>query len=143
MPEDQEGILGLDHIGIAVKDLNEGIARFQTLLGAPPASRELVVEQNVDTAFFPVGEPNIELLEPTSQESPIAKFLDQKGEGIHHICLKVGNLESTLQRLKALGVRLIDETPKKGAHGKRVAFIHPKSLGGVLLELSESRVNPT
>lgn len=137
MPKGDGWVLGVDHIGIAVKDLSEGMARFEAILGAPPASMERVLEQGVNTAFFPVGGTNIELLEPCSQESPIAKFLERKGEGIHHVCLKVKNLESVLERLKASGVRLIDETPKEGAHGKRVAFIHPKSLLGVLLELSE------
>lgn len=127
----------VDHLGIAVEELSEAIGRFQTLLGCPPESSEEVKEYGVRTAFFPIGGTNLELLEPISQESPIAKFLKNRGPGIHHVCLGVSNLEGLLKSLKSAGIRLIDETPKKGAHGKLVAFVHPTSTGGVLIELSE------
>jgi methylmalonyl-CoA/ethylmalonyl-CoA epimerase len=130
-------LLGVDHIGIAVDNLSEAIERFQRLLGGPPESTEEVEEYGVKTAFFGVGETNLELLEPLAQQSPIAKFLQKRGPGVHHVCLSVSNLEGLLQALKSAGVRLIDETPRKGAHGKRVAFVHPNALCGVLLELSE------
>ena len=137
MPDMQGAILSVDHIGIAVDNLSGAIERFQILLGGPPESTEEVKEYGVKTAFFGVGETNLELLEPTSLDSPIAKFLQKRGPGVHHICLSVSNLEGLLQALKSAGVRLIDDTPRKGAHGKRVAFVHPASLGGVLVELSE------
>ncbi len=137
MPDMQGAILNVDHIGIAVDNLSEAIERFQRLLGGPPESTEEVKEYGVKTAFFGVGETNLELLEPLAQQSPIAKFLQKRGPGIHHVCLSVSNLEGLLQALKSAGVRLIDDTPRKGAHGKRVAFIHPNALCGVLLELSE------
>jgi methylmalonyl-CoA/ethylmalonyl-CoA epimerase len=137
MPDMQGAILNVDHIGIAVDNLREAIERFQSILGGAPESTEEVKEYGVKTAFFGVGETNLELLEPTSLDSPIAKFLQKRGPGIQHICLSVSNLEGLLQALKSAGVRLIDETPRKGARGKRVAFVHPASLGGVLVELSE------
>lgn len=137
MPDTQGAFLNVDHIGIAVDNLSEAIERFQRLLGGPPESTEEVKEYGVKTAFFGVGETNLELLEPLAQQSPIANFLQKRGPGIHHVCLRVSNLEGLLQALKSAGVRLIDETPRKGAHGKRVAFVHPASLGGVLVELSE------
>jgi methylmalonyl-CoA epimerase len=137
MPDMQGAFLSVDHIGIAVDNLSVAIERFQRLLGGPPESTEEVKEYGVKTAFFPIGETNLELLEPTSIDSPIAKFLQKRGPGIHHVCLSISNLERLLQALKSAGVRLIDETPRKGALGKRVAFVHPASLGGVLVELSE------
>jgi len=137
MPDMQGAFLSVDHIGIAVDNLSGAIERFQKLLGGPPESIEVVKEHGVKTAFFGVGETALELLEPISLSTPIANFLQKRGSGIHHICLSVGNLEGLLQALKSAGIRLIDETPRKGAHGKRVAFVHPNALCGVLLELSE------
>ncbi|MFI5181536.1 MAG: methylmalonyl Co-A mutase-associated GTPase MeaB [Thermoanaerobaculia bacterium] len=128
----------ISHIGIAVKSLVEGGA-FWELLGLLEEHRETVESQKVATSFRPVGESHLELLEPTSPESPIAKFLEKKGPGIHHLCLDVADVEAALLRLKAAGVKLINETPFDGAHGCRVAFVHPSATGGILLELSEKK----
>ena len=127
----------VDHIGVAVKDLQKALAFWENSLGIPCVGVEEVAVQKVRTAFLPVGDTEIELLEPTSDESPVAKFLEKKGEGIHHIALRVENLEAALEDLKAQGVQLIDTTPRYGAGGARIAFVHPKATGGVLLELSE------
>ena len=125
----------LDHIGIAVKSLD--VARIYETLGLTVDHRETVETQKVNTAFLSVGGANIELLEPTSPDSPIAKFIEKRGEGIHHICLRVDDIEAHLARLKSEGFRLINETPVPGAHGCRVAFLHPSAGNGVLIELSE------
>ncbi|HYC59100.1 MAG TPA: methylmalonyl-CoA epimerase [Thermoanaerobaculia bacterium] len=125
----------LDHIGIAVRSLDA--ARIYETLGLTVDHRETVETQKVNTAFLSVGESNLELLEPTSSDSPIAKFIEKRGEGIHHICLRVDDIESHLARLKAEGYRLINEHPVPGAHGCRVAFLHPAAGNGVLIELSE------
>ncbi len=129
----------VDHIAIAVPELEEAIHLYKGLLGKEPEHVEEVADQKVRAAFFGVGETNLELLFPTSPDSPISKFLeDRKGRGgLHHLCLQVTGLESHLQQLKSQGVQLIDEKPRIGAHGKKIAFIHPKSTGGVLIELSE------
>ena len=127
----------VDHIGIAVKSIDEALAFWQGALGIECTGVEEVAEQRVKTAFLPVGETEVELLEATSEESPVAKFIEKKGEGIHHIAIRVDNLEEALQELKEKGIRLIDETPRYGAGGARIAFVHPKGTGGVLLELSE------
>ncbi len=129
----------IDHVAIAVPDLNKGMDLYESLLGIKAAHIEEVVDQKVKAAFFPVDDTNIELLFPTSPDSPISKFLEKKPSGgLHHICMEVSDIESHLAELKAKGVVLIDEKPRIGAHGKRVAFVHPKSTGGVLIELSES-----
>jgi methylmalonyl-CoA/ethylmalonyl-CoA epimerase len=125
----------LDHIGIAVKSLDA--ARIYETLGLTIAHRETVETQKVNTVFLSVGDSNFELLEPTSADSPIAKFIEKRGEGIHHICLRVDDIEAHLERLKAAGYRLINEAPVPGAHGCRVAFLHPAAGNGVLIELSE------
>jgi methylmalonyl-CoA/ethylmalonyl-CoA epimerase len=125
----------LDHIGIAVRSLEA--ARIYELLGLEIGHVETVETQKVKTAFLSVGDSNLELLEPTSPDSPIAKFIEKRGEGIHHICLRVDDIESHLERLKAAGYRLVNETPVPGAHGCRVAFLHPSAGNGVLIELSE------
>lgn len=125
----------LDHIGIAVKSLDA--VRIYETLGLTVDHRETVETQKVNTAFLSVGDSNLELLEPTSPDSPIAKFIEKRGEGIHHICLRVDDIESHLARLKAEGYRLINEHPVPGAHGCRVAFLHPAAGNGVLIELSE------
>lgn len=129
----------VDHVAIAVPDLNEAIDLYRSLLGAEPGHIEEIEEQKVRAAFFAVGETNLELLFPTSPDSPISKFLaEKKGRGgLHHICIEVSDLEKHLEELKAKGVKLIDEQPKIGAHGKKIAFVHPKSTNGILLELSE------
>lgn len=129
----------IDHVAIAVKDLEEACQLYNNLLGKNADSIEVVEDQKVRAAFFSVDDTNLELLEPTSPESPIAKFLEKNPRGgLHHICMQVTNLEEHLARLKAQGVMLIDETPRQGAHNKRIAFVHPKSTGGVLIELSEA-----
>jgi methylmalonyl-CoA/ethylmalonyl-CoA epimerase len=125
----------LDHIGIAVRSLAS--AKIYEDLGLTIDHVETVETQRVKTAFLSVGDSNLELLEPTSPDSPIAKFIEKRGEGIHHICLRVDNIEEHLQRLKEKGYRLINEAPVPGAHGCRVAFLHPSAGNGVLIELSE------
>jgi len=125
----------LDHIGIAVRSL--AAAKIYETLGLKVDHVETVATQKVNTAFLSVGDSNLELLEPTSDDSPIAKFIEKRGEGIHHICLRVDDIESHLARLKAEGYRLVNEAPVPGAHGCRVAFLHPSAGNGVLIELSE------
>ncbi|HYR27502.1 MAG TPA: methylmalonyl-CoA epimerase [Thermoanaerobaculia bacterium] len=125
----------LDHIGIAVRSLES--AEIYKVLGLEIDHVETVETQKVKTAFLSVGDSNLELLEPTSPDSPIAKFIEKRGEGIHHICLRVDDIEAHLERLKAAGYRLVNEHPVPGAHGCRVAFLHPSAGNGVLIELSE------
>ena len=125
----------LDHIGIAVRSLDA--VKIYEALGLKVEHTEVVASQGVRTAFLSVGDSNLELLEPTGPDSTIAKFIEKRGEGIHHICLRVDDLESHLVRLKAEGYRLINEHPVPGAHGCRVAFLHPSAGNGVLIELSE------
>ncbi len=128
----------IDHIGIAVPDLAEAIAQYQAM-GFDYHGQETVVEQKVTTAFFEIGESHLELLEPTEPDSPVGKFLAKRGPGIHHLCIQVDDIESALARFKAAGLNLINETPVIGAGGHRVAFVHPKSTSGVLLELLEPK----
>ena len=125
----------VDHIAVAVKNLDEAVKKYEKI-GLKPYHIEEVPDQKVKVAMIKVGETNIELLEPTSEDSPIAKFIEKKGEGLHHVALRVEGLEKILVNLKEAGVRLIDEKPRKGAEGKLIAFIHPKETG-ILVELSE------
>ncbi|HVT44735.1 MAG TPA: methylmalonyl-CoA epimerase [Thermoanaerobaculia bacterium] len=125
----------LDHIGIAVRSLDA--ARIYEALGLRIDHVETVESQRVKTAFLSVGDSNLELLEPTSADSPVAKFIEKRGEGIHHVCFRVDRIEEHLEKLKREGYRLVDEAPVEGAHGCRVAFLHPATAGGVLIELSE------
>lgn len=125
----------LDHIGIAVRSLDA--AGVWKSLGLEVGHVETVESQKVKTAFLSVGDSNIELLEPTGPDSTIAKFIEKRGEGIHHICLRVDDIEAHLERLRSEGYRLINEHPVPGAHGCRVAFLHPAAGNGVLIELSE------
>lgn len=127
----------LEHIGIATRGIDEAIGFWRDALGLEVVETEEVEEQKVRVAMLPVGEPRVELLEPTSADSPIAKFLEKRGPGIHHIAMRVQDIRATLARLKEKGARLIDEAPRVGAGGCLVAFIHPASSGGVLLELVE------
>lgn len=127
----------LDHIGIAVRSLEA--AKIYETLGLAVEHVETVPTQQVRTAFLSVGDSNLELLEPTGPDSTVAKFIDKRGEGIHHICLRVDSIEEHLERLKAAGYRLINEAPVPGAHGCRVAFLHPSAGNGVLIELSEKQ----
>jgi methylmalonyl-CoA/ethylmalonyl-CoA epimerase len=127
----------LDHIGIAVRSIDA--ARVYAALGLAVQHIETVETQGVKTAFLSAGDANLELLEPLSPQSPVAKFIEKRGEGIHHICFRVSDLEEALERLKQQGFRLINEAPVPGAHGCRVAFLHPAAGNGVLIELSEKR----
>ena len=134
----ESGVRRISHLGLAVPSVDAGGALWD-LLGLAEEHREAVASQKVLTSFRPVGESSLELLEPTSPESPIAKFLEKKGPGLHHVCLEVADVAATLATLKAAGVRLVNETPFEGAHGCLVAFVHPAATGGVLLELSQPR----
>ncbi len=127
----------IEHIGIAVKNLRESNAVFEKLFGQPPYKEEEVASEGVKTSFFMNGPNKIELLEATNSESPIAKFLEKKGEGIHHIAFDVTDIEAEIQRLKQEGFVVLNEIPKKGADNKLVAFVHPKSTNGVLIELCQ------
>ena len=127
----------IDHIGIAVKSIEEALKFWETTLGIKCTGVEEVAEQKVKTAFLPLRDTEVELLEPTADDSPVAKFIEKKGEGIHHLAIRVDDLESALSGLKAQGVRLIDEKPRAGAGGALIAFVHPAASGGVLLELSQ------
>lgn len=130
-------ILKVDHIGIAVKSIDATKQLYRDLLGLNHTGSETVAGQKVTTAFFPVGDTEVELLESTSSDGPIAKYLEKKGEGIQHIAFRVENIEDSLAELKAKGVQLIDEKPRIGAGGAKIAFLHPKSTFGVLIELCE------
>jgi methylmalonyl-CoA/ethylmalonyl-CoA epimerase len=130
-------VLKVDHIGIAVSSIEEVKKLYTDILGLEHLGSETVAEQKVTTAFFPVGETEVELLESTSPDGPIGKFIEAKGQGVQHIAFRVENIEKALEELKAKGVRLIDEKPRKGAGGAKIAFLHPKSTYGVLVELSE------
>ncbi len=127
----------IDHIGVAVANLKEAADAFATILGVKPSEPEEVGEQKVRVVFFDVGGVHIELLEPTCPESTIAGFIEKRGQGLHHVAYRVDDIESELNRLTAAGVRLIDATPRCGAHGMKIAFVHPKSSGSVLTELCE------
>jgi methylmalonyl-CoA/ethylmalonyl-CoA epimerase len=130
-------ILGIDHIGVAVRSIDDAAPFWNDALGLAARGKETVQEQNVTTLFLPVGESQIEVVESTTPDGAVAKFIDARGEGIQHIALRVDNLDEALNQLREKGVRLIDETPQKGAGGARIAFIHPKSTHGILLELVE------
>ncbi|PIU49473.1 MAG: methylmalonyl-CoA epimerase [Desulfobacterales bacterium CG07_land_8_20_14_0_80_52_14] len=130
-------ILKIDHLGIAVKSIDAGKALWTNILGLPFEGTETVTEQKVTTAFFPVGESEVELLESTASDGPVAKYIEKRGEGIQHVAFRVENIEEALAFLKEKGVALIDEKPRKGAGGARIAFLHPKATNGVLVELCE------
>ena len=129
----------IEHIGIAVKNLEESIKYYEEVLGLKCYNVEEVKDQKVKTAFFKVGEVKIELLESTDPEGPIGKYVEKKGEGIHHIAFAVNNIEEKLKHAEEKGVRLIDAAPRKGAEGLDIAFLHPKSTFGVLTELCEDK----
>ena len=130
-------IKNIAHIGVAVKSIEEALGIYRDILGLEVAGIEEVEEQKVRTAFIPVGGTEIELLESTDPDGPIGRFISRRGEGIHHIALDVEGIEGLLDRLRERGVRLIDERPRINIHGRKYAFIHPKSTAGVLLELCE------
>jgi methylmalonyl-CoA/ethylmalonyl-CoA epimerase len=128
----------LDHIGIAVKDLSAALAFYRDALGLEIEGTEDIESQQVRAHFAPVGEARLELLEATAPESPIAKHIDKRGPGLHHITLRVDDIHAVLARLKARGVRLIDDAPRPGAEQSLIAFVHPASTGGVLIELKQA-----
>jgi methylmalonyl-CoA/ethylmalonyl-CoA epimerase len=127
----------LDHIGIAVKSIEESLPYYRDVLGLEYLGSEVVEAQKVRVAFLKLGESSIELLEPTSQESPVFKFLEKRGSGIHHLALRTSSIEEALDAHKSSGAQLIDDKARIGAHSMKIAFVHPKSTGGVLLELCE------
>lgn len=132
-------MLKVEHLGIAVKELNTSIPLFGQLLNTPCYKTESVDSEGVNTAFFQTGDTKIELLEATNENSPIAKFIVKKGEGIHHIAFEVENIEAEMKRLAALGFELLNEKPKNGADNKLVCFLHPKTTNGVLIELCQEK----
>src|SRR5205085_5717189 len=132
----------IEHIGIATHTLDDALQFWRDALGLEVVDIEEVAEKGVRVAMLPLGEPRIELLEPTGADSPVAKFLEKRGQGIHHIAVRVDDIRATLQRLKEQGARLIDESPRVGAGNCLVAFIHPSSANGVLVELVEHTTRP-
>ncbi|MGC4056562.1 MAG: methylmalonyl-CoA epimerase [Chitinophagaceae bacterium] len=130
-------MIRIEHIGIAVANLKDSIELYEQLLNTPCYKTEVVESEHVSTAFFRVGDSKIELLEASDPESPIAKFIAKKGQGIHHIAYEVENIQAEMKRLEALGFELLNVSPKKGADNKLVCFLHPKTSGGVLVELCQ------
>ncbi len=129
----------IEHIGIAVKNLEESIKFYEEVLGLECYNIEEVADQKVRTAFFMVGQTKVELLESTDPEGPIGKFIEKKGEGVHHMAFAVKGIEDALAKMDEKGIRLIDKNPRKGAEGLDIAFLHPKSTHGVLMELCEDK----
>jgi methylmalonyl-CoA epimerase len=129
--------LRISHIGIAVKDADAALKLYQEVLGLEPSSIETVESQKVKTVHIPIGDSSIELLESTSPNGVVAKFIEKRGEGIHHIAIEVDDIQATLAQMKSAGFQLIDETPRMGAGNMLIAFIHPRSTSGVLLELCQ------
>jgi methylmalonyl-CoA/ethylmalonyl-CoA epimerase len=127
----------LDHVAIAVRDLDSALAEYKSLFGAEPLYREKVEAQGVEEAMVAVGGSFIQLLEPLSDDSPVGKFLQRKGEGLHHIALAVADIEAALDHLRAEGARLVDDEPRRGGRGARIAFVHPRAFAGTLVELVE------
>ncbi|HDQ99153.1 MAG TPA: methylmalonyl-CoA epimerase [candidate division WOR-3 bacterium] len=127
----------INHVAIAVSNLDDAASTWEALLGLQMSGREHVASNKVEVGFIPVGESRIELVQPAAPDSPVAKFIEKRGPGIQHLCFEVDDIEAELARLKAAGVRLINEQPVAGAHGYRIAFVHPASTGGVLVELSQ------
>jgi methylmalonyl-CoA/ethylmalonyl-CoA epimerase len=130
-------VLKIDHLGIAVNSIDEGKNFWTDVLGLDFEGTETVEAQKVTTAFFPVGESEVELLESTAPDGPVAKYIEKRGQGIQHIAFRVENVAAALEELKEKGVQLIDQKPRQGAGGAKIAFLHPKATGGVLVELCE------
>jgi len=130
-------ILKIDHLGIAVNNIDDGKAFWSDVLGLDFEGAETVAEQKVTTAFFPVGESEVELLESTAPDGPVAKYIEKRGQGIQHVAFRVENIDEALAELKEKGVQLIDQQPRMGAGGARIAFLHPKATNGVLVELCQ------
>lgn len=133
------GAYKIDHIAIAVRSIKESLAFWETRLGLACDGQETVADQGVHTAFLVAGESHVELLEPTSLDTHVGKFLAQRGEGLHHIALGVPDVEAAIAAARAAGLRMIDEQPRPGARGARIAFVHPKSTGGILVEFCERK----
>ena len=131
----------VEHIGLAVKDLEQAIQTWTLLLNAPPYQRESVESEQVETVFFKTGQTKIELLGATAPTSPIAKFLEKRGEGIHHIAFAVEDIKKEMERLQSCGFRILNETPKVGADNKLICFLHPADMHGVLVELCQERTS--
>ena len=129
----------LTHIGIAVRNIKDSSSRFAKLFGMQEGHSEEVADQKVKATFFRIGEGGIELLEPTGPDSTIAKFIEKRGEGIHHLSFEVDDIEKEIARLKGEGFQMIDEKPRDGADGYRIAFLHPKSTNGILIEISQKQ----
>ena|ERR1044072_2083498 len=127
----------IDHVGIAVEDLDAALALYMESLGMPLAHRETVEEQGVEAALLDVGEGHIELLRPLGPDTPVGKFIAKKGTGMHHVAYAVSDIDAALEQAKAAGLQMIDETPRVGIRESRVAFVHPKSTGGILTEIVE------
>ncbi len=127
----------VDHIGIAVKNLDETLKFYEDVLGIKAQGNEVIEEQKVRVAFLPIGDTEIELLESTEENGPVSKFIEKKGEGIQHIAYKVDDIDKAVEEMKSKGIRMIDEKPRYGAGGAKIAFLHPKSTFGVLIELCE------
>ncbi len=132
-------LTAIDHVGIAVEDLDEAIERYRTTLGVEPTHRERVVDQGVEEVLFAVGGSFVQLLGALGPDTPVGRFLASHGPGVHHVAYRVDDIAVALEHLRAEGVRLIDETPRRGSRDTRIAFVHPKSMGGVLVELVEER----
>ncbi|MHA2378969.1 MAG: methylmalonyl-CoA epimerase [Candidatus Thorarchaeota archaeon] len=132
------GVEKIEHIGIAVESIEKMLPYYRDGLGLEYSGEEVVAEQRVRVAFFEIGESRIELLEPTSDDSPVAKFLAKRGPGIHHVAVRVNDIKAALKAHEENGAELIDKEPRVGAHNMRVAFVHPRSTGGVLLELCQT-----
>jgi methylmalonyl-CoA epimerase len=129
----------IDHVGVAVEDIDAALALYRDTLGMPLVHRETVTEQGVDAALLDVGDGHIELLQPLAPDTAVGKFLSRRGEGLHHVAYRVSDVEDTLSKLSAAGMRLIDEQPRMGIRGSLVAFLHPSSTGGVLTEIVQPR----
>jgi methylmalonyl-CoA/ethylmalonyl-CoA epimerase len=132
-------LTAIDHVGIAVEDLEEAVERYRTTLGVEPTHRERVVDQGVEEVLFPVGGSFVQLLGALGPDTPVGRFLASHGPGIHHVAYRVDDIAVALEHLRAEGVRLIDETPRRGSRDTLIAFVHPKSMGGVLVELVQER----
>jgi methylmalonyl-CoA epimerase len=127
----------IDHVGIAVRDIDESLTLYRDVLGMPLVHRETVVEQGVEAALLDVGDGHVELLQPLGPETAVGRFLERRGPGLHHVAYRVPSVSAALDALRTAGLRLIDETPRTGIRGSRVAFVHPSSTGGVLTEIVE------
>jgi methylmalonyl-CoA/ethylmalonyl-CoA epimerase len=130
-------LLNLDHVAIAVRDLDSAVAGYKDRYRVEPLSREVIEDQGVEEAMIPVGGSFVQLLQPLGPDTPVGRFLEKNGEGLHHVAYAVTNIEAALSHLKESGARLIDESPRKGGRGTRIAFVHPADLGGTLIELVE------